>query len=275
MMKVGMLISLVKGEVYARIESAAKKGFDNAQLCVWDLSLYTDETAEEIKRACKDFNFTVTALWCGWSGPRIWSYPEMYDTLGLVPSDWRAKRTQDLLAGADFAYKIGVSDIITHVGYLPDSPYHPGNRGVVQALKLICSELKKRNQYFLFETGEELPLSLAYLIRDVGMDNLGVNFDPANLIMNGRGFCPAESLKFLAPFIRGMHAKDALMPVATDPKKVEVPVGQGDADFPRLIKVLKEIGYDGYVTIENERYNDPKWEEYIVNTKKYLEDLIG
>ena len=107
------------------------------------------------------------------------------------------------------------------------------------------------------------------------MDNLGVNFDPANLIMNGRGFCPAESLKFLAPFIRGMHAKDALMPNALDPKKIEVPIRKGDADFPRLISILKEIGYDGSISIEYEKSSDPNLEEVLQEAKKYLEELIG
>lgn len=273
-MKVGILLPF-KENVYEEIASAVQKGFDNAQLSAWDQSLYTDAMAEEVKRACRDFNFTVSALWCGWSGPAVWSYPEMYESLGLVPSDWRAKRTDELLKGADFAYKIGVSDIVTHIGYLPDNPHHPDNLGVVKALKYICTRLRARGQYFLLETGEELPLSLAYLIRDVGADNLGVNFDPANLILNGRGFCPAESLKFLAPFIRGMHAKDALMPIATAPKKIEVAMGSGDADFPRLIAILKEIGYDGYITIEHERHNDPRREQEIMETKKYLEALVG
>lgn len=273
-MKVGILFGL-KENAYDCIAENAAKGFDNGQLCVWNLDLYTNEIAGEIKRACKDFNFTITALWSGWSGPVEWSYPNMYHSLGLVPSDWRAQRTEDLLKGAEFAYKIGVSDIVTHIGYLPDNPYHPDNLGVVKALKHICAQLKKRDQYLLFETGEELPLSLAYLIRDVGMDNLAVNFDPANLILNGRGFCPAASLKFLAPFIRGVHAKDALMPVATDIKKIEVPVGEGDADFPSLIAILKEIGYDGFVTIENERHSDPDRDKKIQETKKYLEELIG
>lgn len=273
-MKVGLFFNL-KADAYACIREVSEQGFNNGQLGVWDMELYTDEIAEEVKRACRELNFTITAVWCGWSGHSEWSYPQMYNTLGLVPADWRQKRTEELLMGADFAYKIGVSDIITHIGYLPDSPYHPDNIGVVKALKYICGILKERNQYFLFETGEELPISLAYLIRDVGTGNLGVNFDPANLILNGRGFCPAESLKFLAPYIRGMHAKDALMPVAGEFKKIEMPVGEGDADFPRLISVLKEIGYDGYISIENEKHSDPMRAQKIQETKKYLEELIG
>ena len=273
-MKVGILIYVKEDRVYDYIKEAHEQGFDNGQLSYWNLSYYTDENAAEINRACKDFNFTVTAVWCGWSGPRDWSYPNMYNVLGLVPSAWREQRVNDILRGAEFARKIGVSDIITHIGYLPDSPFHPDNIGVANALKLICKELLKYDQYFLFETGEELPLSLAHLINTVGTGNLGINFDPANLIMNGRGSYPPAALKFLAPYIRGMHAKDALQPVIPELKKVEVPAGEGDVDFPALINVLKEIGYEGSVTIEYEIYQEDR-NEQLAKIKSYLEGLIG
>ncbi len=273
-MKVGILIHF-NHNAYECIAEAARQGFDNGQISMWDMSLYTDEIAEEIKRACADFHFTVTAVWCGWSGPIDWTYPNMYQTLGLVPAATREMRIEELLKGAEFARKLGVQDIITHIGYLPDNPFHPDNIGVCQALKRICGELKKYNQYFLFETGEELPLSLVHLMNKVGLDNMGINFDPANLLMNGRGACPVAALEFLAPYIRGFHAKDALKPVAPELKKIEVPVGQGDADFPALIQKLREIGYNGSITIERENYDDPeKRKQEVAQIKAYLESLI-
>lgn len=274
-MKVGIAFSFrVADTPYNCIKTLVGRGFDNGQLCIWDMNDYNDSVVEELKRACKDFNFTITAVWCGWSGYKEWSYPEMYNTLGLVPADTRRQRTDDLLKGAEFAYKLGVQDVITHIGYLPDNPYHPDNIGVVKALKEICEVLKARNQYFLFETGEELPLSLAHLICKVGTGNLGINFDPGNLILNGRCFYPPSALKFFAPLIRGMHAKDALMPVFGEFNKIEVLPGEGDSDFPTLVKILKEIGYEGSISIENEKFDDPNYEENIQKTKKYLEDLI-
>ena len=273
-MKVGISIFVREDKVYDYIKEAHEQGFDNGQLLYWNMSYYTDENAELVKKACKDFGFTVTAVWCGWSGPRGFAYPGMYNRIGIVPSDWRAKRVEELLLGAEFARKIGVSDIITHIGYLPDNPYDPDNIGVVNALTLICNKLKPYNQNFLFETGEELPLSLAYLIRDIGADNIGINFDPANLIMNGRGSHPVTALKFLAPYIRGVHAKDALQPTIPELKKVEVPAGEGDVNFPEFIKTLKEIGYDGAISIEYEKYEGDR-NAKLAQIKSYLEGLIG
>ncbi len=272
-MKIGILVEL-KGDVYNCIADAAKQGFSNGQLAVWDMSLYNEHTIAEVKRACNDFSFTPTAVWCGWSGPVDWSYPNMYVTLGLIPSDWRAKRTEDLLNGAAFARALGVTDIITHVGYLPDNPFHPDRLALVKTLRYICKELKAHGQYFLFETGEELPLSLVHLINDVGMDNIGVNFDPANLIMNGRGSCPATALEFLAPYVRGFHAKDAKQLVAPECKKQEMPAGKGDVDFPKLIGILKKIGYQGSITIERENYGCPEREQEIQEIKVFLRQII-
>lgn len=272
-MEVGILMQ-IKCDAYETIAHAVKQGFHNGQLAVWDMSLYNEHTVKEIKRACADFDFTPTAVWCGWSGPVDWSYPNMYLTLGLIPSDWRAKRVEDILQGAKFARELGVTDIITHVGYLPDNPFHPDRLAVVQALRYICKELKAHGQYFLFETGEELPLSLVHLMNDVGMDNMGVNFDPANLIMNGRGSCPVTTLEFLLPYVRGFHAKDAKKLVAPTCTKQEVPVGKGDVKFPELIAMLRNNGYQGYITIEHEKYVSATREQEIQETKDYLNKLI-
>ena len=272
-MKVGILVEL-KQNAYECIAKAAKQGFNNGQISVWDMSLYNEDIIAEVKRACTDFNFEITAVWCGWSGPVDWSYPNMYLTLGLIPSDWRAKRVEDLLKGAEFADALGVKDIVTHVGYLPDNPFHPDRLAVAQALRFICKKLKERGQHFLFETGEELPLSLVHLMNEVGLDNMGVNFDPANLIMNGRGSCPAAALEFLMPYIQGFHAKDAKKLVAPECKKQEVPTGQGDVDMPKLIAMLKENGYEGSITIERENYGSPNREQEIQDIKEYLIGLI-
>lgn len=275
-MKVGFCVYLRTRDVYEHIKSAAEKGFDNGQIQIWDVSLYTDEIVTELKRACEDFHFTITAVWCGWSGPCDFSYPGMYATLGLVPSEWRAQRTQELLKGAEFARKLGVQDIITHIGYLPDSPFHPDNVGVVQALRYICKRLKPYNQYFNFETGEELPISLVHLMNAVGYDNMGINFDPANLMMNGRGSSPLAALEFLAPYIRGFHVKDCLKPVAPECKKIEVPAGKGDVNIPALIAKLHEIGYGGYLSIERENYNEPELHKReVAEIKQYVEELLN
>lgn len=273
-MKVGILIGGTNTDnVYAKFEWAKKLGFDNCQLLIWDVSLYTDEFANEVKRAMLELDFEVTAVWCGWSGPVDFSYPNMYLTLGLVPSAYRGQRIKDILCGAEFARKLGVRDIVTHIGYLPDNPFDQDRVGTMVAIRYICKKIAPYGQRFLFETGEVLPNSLVQFIKEIGYDNIGINYDPANMMINGRANS-YDALCMFAPYLCGFHGKDGLYPQDGNPKGKEVMVGKGGANFPKLIEQLFEIGYDGYITIEREIPDSPERDKEIIETKKYLEDLI-
>jgi sugar phosphate isomerase/epimerase len=105
------------------------------------------------------------------------------------------------------------------------------------------------------------------------LDNVGVNFDVANLILYGKAN-PLDAVEVLAPYIQGVHAKDGLYP--TDPKKLgeEVPIGQGKVNFPALIASLKKIGYGNPLTIEREIAGEKQTAD-ILAAKAYLEKLIG
>ena len=269
-MRIGLLMHL-REDAYGCIAHAAKLGFDNGQIAVWDMNLYREDIAQQINRACEDFDFTVTAVWAGWSGPVEWNYPNMYASIGLVPAAWRARRTQDILDGAAFARKLGVSDIITHMGFLPDDPNHPDHIGVVQAIRHISKTIAPYGQRFLFETGEELPGSLMLLMKEVGTENIGINFDPANFLINGRAN-PCDAMDRLAPRVFGCHAKDGVYPKDFDPKGREVQIGQGGVDFEKLLQKLLAAGYEGALTIEREI---PEGEErQLIEEKAYLQGIL-
>jgi len=260
-------------DVYGDIANMGHLGFTNGQLAIWDMSLYEDDKIADIRRACKDYNFTVTAVWCGWTGPIIWTYPQMYTTLGLVPGAWRAQRVNEILKGAAFARKLGVKHIITHLGFLPDDPSHPDRIGVVNAVRYICKQIEGYGQRFLFETGEELPITIVQFMKEVGTDNMGINFDPANLLINGRAN-PQDALDLLLPYIQGFHGKDGIYPTITSPKGKEVLIGEGIVDFPAILKKLLKAGYDGAITIEREVPYGAQRDCELVKEKAYLEEII-
>ena len=271
-MNVGYLIHLT-GDPYENIREAAALGFHHGQLSVWDMSYHSDESAERILAACRDFDFTVTAVWCGWTGPTDWRYPGMYLSLGLVPDAYRAKRVEEILGGAALAAKLGVKDIITHIGYLPDDPTNKTRMEVVLAARYICAEIAKAGQRFLFETGEMIPTTLIQFMTEIGLPNVGVNLDPANLIINGRAN-PVDAARRLAPYVHGMHGKDAIHPVGTAPKGKEVKIGEGAVDFKAIFEILRAAGFDGSVSIEYEMKNTPDRRAELISSKAYLEDLI-
>lgn len=272
-MRVGLLVDITTQNYKEEIRHAKKLGFSMGQLVIWDMDFYTDENLKGLKAVLEEEEFEVISMWCGWTGPVIWKYPEKYQTLGLVPDWMRQKRLEDLRRGAKFAYDLGIDTVVTHIGFTPDDPMNPQRMAIVQALKLLCSELKARGQKFAFETGEEIPLTLNILIHEIGLDNVGINFDPANLLSAGMGN-PNDAMDMLAPRIFGMHAKDAVPPKFGEVGGHQVPVGQGAVDFKKLLCQLKESGYKGDIIIEHEIPNPTQRDLEIVESKKYLEELI-
>lgn len=271
-MKVGVLVDITE-DYRGKIMDAKRCGFDFGQLAIWDMDFYTEENAKALKALLDEIDFKAISLWCGWSGPVKWSYPEKYQTLGLVPDWLRNRRLNELKKGAEFARMLGVDHITTHAGYFPDDPNHPTYKAIVYALRELCSELQKYGQRFSFETGEELPVSLGMMMTEIGLDNVGVNFDPANLYSSGRAN-PEDAMDLLGDHIFGMHAKDGYPPRFGAPSGGQVQLGQGKVNFKSLITKLKEHGYDGDIVIEREIPYGEERNNQIKESKIYLEKII-
>jgi L-ribulose-5-phosphate 3-epimerase len=111
-----------------------------------------------------------------------------------------------------------------------------------------CGE---RGLEFWFETGQETPVVLLRVIEDLGYDNLGINLDPANLLMYGKAN-PVDALDVFGQYVRGVHAKDGEYPTGGRQLGVEKPLGEGRVNFPVLIPKLKGLGYTSALTIERE-----------------------
>jgi sugar phosphate isomerase/epimerase len=272
-MKIGLLVDITEN-FEEKIRHAKSLGFDFGQLVIWDMDFYTDGNLSALKKLLCELDFTVTDLWCGWSAPVVWKHPDKYTTLGLVPKEYRAKRLEELKRGGRFAHELGVKNIISHTGYIPDDPTAEAHIGVVEALKELCSELKERGQTFSFETGEELPLTLSIMMNEIGLENVGVNFDPANFISGGRSTNPCDAMELLGSRVTGFHAKDAIPPKFGDFGGKQVPIGEGKVDFEHLFRQLKELGYKGDIVIEHEMYSHPDRDGDILKSKQYLEELI-
>ena len=271
-MNVGICIEHSTGNMRERIENAISLGIRHAQLISWNSANWTDESAQEINALVKELDFTFTAFWCGWCGPKFWNFTEGPQTLGLVPVEYRHLRMNDMLNGAAFAKKIGVNDIITHMGFIPCLPNDPNYPGFLAAVKFLARSYKRDGQNLLFETGQETPVCLLRLIEDVGTGNLFVNLDPANLVMYGMAN-PVDALDVFGDYVRGVHAKDGKYPTNGRELGPEVKVGTGKVDYPKLIEGLKAHGFDGSLTIEREISGEQQIID-IKDTKKYLEELI-
>jgi sugar phosphate isomerase/epimerase len=231
------------------------------------------ELAGRLRRALDMYRIEATSLVVGGPGQEVWDFYQGPLTIGLVPRETRDARIAHIKKASDFAKQCGIGAVQTHCGFIPENPNDPVYKETVAAMREVAGYCKRNGQNFRYETGQETPITLVRAIQDVGLDNQGVNFDLANLILYGKAN-PVDAIELLGPYVQGIHAKDGLWP--TNPRELgqEVPIGKGKVDFPRIIRRLKELNYRGAVTIEREISGAQQVED-VRGAKAYLEKLIG
>ncbi len=272
-MKLGVFVYVSdKTDIEAECRRLVENGFFTCQINLWSDALMTDDMADRIRETTQRCGIEISAFWCGWGAPAVWNFREGPTTLGLVPAAYRADRVRILKKGSDFARRMGVGQMITHVGFIPENPNDSLYAEVVEAVREVAEHCRENGQVFLFETGQETPITLKRTIDDVAMDNVGVNLDPANLILYGKGN-PVDALDVLGPYVRDVHAKDGLYPTDGYRLGTETPIGEGRVDFPALIRRLRTLGYDGPLTIEREIAGEAQTRD-ILRAKTYLQRLI-
>lgn len=273
-MKIGVCVNFneVNG-ISKKFKYLKSEGFDNCQLISWKPELWTDENLEIIKNLTAENCITISAFWCGWEGPTVWDFYDGQITLGLVPPEYRAMRIKNLCDGADFAHKLGVKNVVTHMGFIPENPNDPQFVPFCVAVRQVAQHLKKNGQNLLFETGQETPVTMLRCFEKVSCDNLGVNLDTANVILYGKAN-PVDALDVFGKYVMNIHAKDGLYPTNGHDLGQEVRIGDGKVDFKALFKKLHELNYNSYVTIEREIEGEQQIDD-IRHAKKYLGNIIA
>jgi len=269
--KLGVIVGLTD-EPEQAIKKPHDLGFPTCQVSCWEERLLNAEIAGRLKKAAVDYYVEITTIWTGTPGRTIWNFIEGPSTIGLVPEWTRAMRLAVLKKGADFAKRVGVPSITTHVGFIPETA-DPLYVGTLSALKEIVAYCGNLGLEFWFETGQETPITLLRTIEDIGMDNVGINLDPANLLLYGKAN-PVDALDVIGRYVRGVHAKDGEYPTNGRNLGVEKPLGEGRVNFPALVARLKALGFQGALTIERE-ISGPRQIEDIKKGKEFLARLIG
>ncbi len=240
-----------------QLDVAHELGVPTVQLHAPAKATRTSENAEKFLARLKELNITISAVFGGFEGESYADIPTVKRTVGLVPPETRAERTQELKEIADFARLLGVDTVGLHLGFVPHDRNDPLRAEVVEVTRGICDHCAANNQRVHLETGQETADTLLEFLEDVGRDNLFVNFDPANMILYGCGE-PIEALRKVGKYVRSVHCKDGSW--SDKPGETwgaEVPLGEGDVGFENFLATLKDIGYDGPLTIEREIPQDP------------------
>ncbi len=188
--------------------------------------------------------------------------------------DFLVGRTKEVV---DLAVALGTDVVTTHIGVVPDDPNHTAWKTMVQSLPEIGTYAANKGIFLATETGPEKAVLLKKLLDEIGNPGLRANFDPANLVMVSDDNA-AQAAKTLAKYIVHTHAKDGRLIREKYAKKEspwwkELPLGDGDVNFPEYLTAMKEIGYTGFYTIEREVGDNPAAD--IVKARDFLRKLAG
>lgn len=271
-MDIGLLISPF-GAPEATFRRAHDIGFTNCFLSLDGyINGFTPEVAAQFGELMAKYSLVATTVEVVGPPPLEWNFLRGPATIGLVPEKTRNARIDALRQSSDFAKVLGIPQVQTHCGFIPEDPADPLYPGTVEAIRAVAQHCKDNGQYFLMETGQETPTTMSRMIRDVALPNLAVGLDTANLILYGKAN-PVDAVDIIGPHVRSVHAKDGRWPTNPSELGEEVLIGKGLVDFKTVFTKLHKLGYTGAITIERET-SGPQQIEDVRQEKIYLEKIL-
>lgn len=274
---IGALLESFRLPTLEALDKAASLGMQGVQIRVTDGELtpenLTAEKRRELLKAVKDRGLTVSAL-CGDLGQGFGNAaknPELIE---------RSKRILDL------AKDLETDVVTTHIGVVPEDKAHPRYAVMQDACGQLAAYADEMKAHFAIETGPERAATLKGFLDGLHSTGVAVNLDPANFVMV-TGDDPVQAVYTLKDYIVHTHAKDGRRLRYVEPEIIyglaeeemlgsssfiELPLGEGDVDFPNYLKALDEIGFHGFLTIEREVGDDPARD--IGLAVRFLNDLI-
>ena len=166
----------------------------------------------------------------------------------------------------------GIDLVTFHAGFIPEDRDDPERGKLLDRLRIIAQIFGKRGLRLGFETGQETAATLIEAMDELGCANVGVNFDPANMILYGKGD-PVEALQLLAPRVVQIHIKDAVATDIPGTWGTEVPVGEGAVDWPAFFDVALALDPPVNFVIEREAGEDRSAD--ILAARELIDTYVG
>lgn len=255
--QIGVFASVDAG-LGVHLDVARELGIPTVQVHSPHKETRNQAAADAFLARCNEAGITVTCVFAGFDGESYADIPTTARTVGLVPESTRASRAAEMKEIADFAKVLGCKAVGSHIGFVPEDRSGASYKGLIETVRNVLDHLAANGQNLHLETGQETADHLLEFIHDVNRPNLFINFDPANMILYGTGN-PIEALKKVGHLVRSVHCKDAKWAAPEERGKswgCEVALGEGDVGMDTYLITLKELGYQGPLTIEREIAHD-------------------
>lgn len=280
-MKFGVLSESFRLPMKEAIQAAARLGLDGVQVYAVGDELDCGRAApgmiREIRDCLRDNGVEASAV-CGDLGGH-----------GFARGEENGRKLDLSRRIVDLSLELGAGIITTHIGVIPEDAGCERYAVMHDACEHLADYAHRNGAVFAIETGPEKAAVLRAFL-DTLPDGIGVNMDPANLVMVTDDD-PVQAVHTLGRYIVHTHAKDGRMLRPSDPVAVydffaeggigdlrleeyfrEMPLGLGDVDFPAYLAALRHIGYNGYLTIEREVGENPA--EDICHAQDFLRQLL-
>lgn len=274
-MQIGVIIESFRKPLAESLKKAKAVGADGIQLYVGNFLPFHANKRElaELKKVVHGEGLVFSAL-CGDFGC------EMYYTRDRAMIDkekWALEAAKEL----------GTDVVTTHIGVVPNEIDCPQYESMHEVCKELADFAAGVGGHFAVETGPEKAETLKNFLDGLGSTGVAVNLDPANLVMCA-GDDPVQAVYTLRKYIVHTHAKDGLQLRPVDTRALyapkfyglepaawdcirEVPLGTGGVDWPKYIAALRDVGYDGFLTVERECGDTP--EKDIATAVTFLDGL--
>ena len=199
----------------------------------------------------RDKGISVVSGMFGCVGEDYSTLQSIRDTGGLAPdSTWEQNR-RNIRATVPIARRLGLKLLAFHAGFLPHDESDPNFGKMLGRLSEVADVFADAGINLGLETGQETAPVLLEVLQKLNKKNVGVNFDPANMILYDKGN-PIEALRVLGGWVRQVHIKDAVLTKAPGTWGEEVPVGTGQVDWRAFIATLEAHNFTGDLVIERE-----------------------
>ncbi len=216
----------------------------------------------------RDEGVTIVSGMMAFAGEDYTTLETIARTGGVRPDASWPDNERHAGAVAALAARLGLDLVTFHAGFLPEDAHDPERAKLLDRLRVVADAFDARGIRVAFETGQETAATLLAALDDIDRPNVGVNFDPANMILYGKGD-PVEALHRLAPHVRQVHVKDAMPAREPGAWGRETPAGAGAVPWDAFFDVA--LGLSPRVDFVIEREADASREEDIVMAR----DLVS
>ena len=231
------------------VEKVRACGLDAVQLALDPIRRGDWDEAETV-RALADAGITVVSGMIEMAGEDYSTLVSIKETGGVRPDSTWSANLAAARVNADIAARLGLELVTFHIGFVPHDAADPERRKLIDRCRQIVAIFASRGIGMAFETGQEAAVTLRPVL-DAMPDSVGVNFDPANMILYGMGD-PIEAFRMLAYRAKQVHIKDASHTDTPGTWGTEQPAGRGDVDWDAFFRVYREAGLTCDIVVERE-----------------------